>query len=154
MSFYKGLGGLSGAALVGAPDVSTRHGAGGAGWAAPSSARRPRRWRPSSGCATGCLSWAEVVQWARAMTAALPAHVDVVPPVPHTGTFLLHAAGEADAVNERLTAYAEEHGLLLTSPWSPTDQAGRVRCEVAVGEGALGLDAVEVAAAIGALVEG
>ena len=98
-------------------------------------------------------SMGDCVRWAREMTAALPASVGVVPPVPHTGTFFLLADGEADEVNRRLAAYAEEHRLLLTSPWSPTDQPGRVRCEIAVGDGALGLDAVEVAGLIGDLLE-
>ncbi|MFB9315334.1 threonine aldolase family protein [Nocardioides plantarum] len=152
VSFYKGLGGLAGAALVGAPDVIDE----------------ARRWRRRMG-GTLFRSTPEVVsalvglrdrlplmgdcvRWARAMTAALPASVTVVPPVPHTGTFLLYADGEPDDVNRRLASYAEEHRLLLTSPWSPTDQPGRVHCEIAVGEGALELDAVEIAGLIGELL--
>jgi threonine aldolase len=152
VSFYKGLGGLAGAALVGPPDVVDE-------------ARRWRRrmggtlYRSTPEAVSALVGlrdrlplMGDIVRWARTMTAALPDHVSVVPAVPHTGTFLLHADGEADEVNARLVAHAEEHGLMLTSPWSPTDQPGRVRCEIAVAEGALALDAVEMAGLIGELL--
>lgn len=152
VSFYKGLGGLAGAALVGPADVVDE----------------ARRWRRRMG-GTLYRSTPEVVsalvglrdllpllpdtrRWAQALAAALPGHVAVVPEVPHTGTFLLYADGEADELNARLASYAEQHRLLLTSPWSPTDQPGRVRTEIAVADAALVLDPVETAGLIGDLV--
>ena len=152
VSFYKGLGGLAGAALLGARDV----------------VEEARRWRRRMGGtvyratpeAVSALVglrdrlplMGDVVRWGQALAAALPDHVTVTPPVPHTGTFRLHAAGEADDVNERLLAFLEEHDLLLTPPWSPGTEPGRVGCEVAVGEDALALDPVEVAGRIGELL--
>jgi hypothetical protein len=86
------------------------------------------------------------------MAAALPPHVTVQPPVPHTGTFRLYAAGEPDEVNTRLLAYLETHGLALTPPWLAAAEPGRVVCELAVGPDALELDAVMVAREVGELV--
>ena len=94
----------------------------------------------------------DCVAWARSMAAALPTHVTVQPPVPHTGTFRLYAAGEPDEINARLLAQLEEHDLALTPPWFPTAEPGRVVCELAVGPDALELDAVEVARQVGELV--
>jgi threonine aldolase len=152
VSFYKGLGGLAGAALAGAEDVI----------------EEARRWRRRMGGtifrttpeAVSALVglrdrlplMADCVGWGRTMAAALPPHVRVQPPVPHTGTFRLYAAGEADEVNARLLAHLEEHGLALTPPWFATAEPGRVVCELAVGNDALELDAVKVAREIGELV--
>jgi len=95
---------------------------------------------------------ADCVAWARSMAAALPPHVTIQPPVPHTGTFRLYAAGEPDEVNARLLTYVEEHCLALTPPWFAATEPGRVVCELAVGPDALEADAVEVARRIGDLV--
>jgi threonine aldolase len=152
VSFYKGLGGLAGAALVGAADLIDE----------------ARRWRrrmggtvyrttPEAVAALVGLRdrlplMGDCVRWARLLAADLPSHVTVHPPVPHTGTFRLHAAGAPDEVNGRLLSFLEEHGLALTPPWSPTDEPGRVVCELAIGEDALELDPHEVAQHIGALL--
>jgi len=152
VSFYKGLGGLAGAALAGAVDVI----------------EEARRWRRRMGGtifratpeAVGALVglrdrlplMADCVAWARSLAAALPSHVTVQPRVPHTGTFRLYAAGEPDDVNARLLTYMEEHCLALTPPWFVAAEPGRVVCELAVGPDALEADAVEVARQIGDLV--
>jgi threonine aldolase len=152
VSFYKGLGGLAGAALAGAVDVI----------------EEARRWRrrmggtifhttPEAVAALVGLRdrlpvMSDCVGWGRSMAAALPPHVTVQPPVPHTGTFRLYAAGEPDEVNTRLLAYLETHGLALTPPWLAAAEPGRVVCELAVGPDALELDAVMVAREVGELV--
>ena len=152
VSFYKGLGGLAGAALAGPVDVI----------------EEARRWRKRMGGtifratpeAVAALVglrdrlplMADCVAWGQSMAAALPSHVTVQPPVPHTGTFRLYAAGEPDEVNTRLLAYVEERGLALTPPWTAATEPGRVTCELAVGPDALELDPVEVARAVGDLV--
>jgi threonine aldolase len=152
VSFYKGLEGLAGAALAGAADV----------------VEEARRWRrrmggtvyrttPEAVAALVGLRdrlplMGDCVAWARAMAAALPAYVTVQPPVPHTGTFRLHAAGEQNEVNQRLLAYVEEHGLALTPPWSAAEEPGRVACELVVGTSALELDPVDVARRVGELL--
>lgn len=154
VSFYKGLGGLAGAALAGAADVI----------------EESRRWRRRMGGtlyrvtpeAVSALVglrdrlplMAECVSWARAMADALPDHVTVQPAVPHTGTFRLYAAGDPDHVNARLLAALEDDGLGLTPPWSPSPEPGRIVCEIAVHTDALELDPSEVARGIGALLDG
>ncbi len=152
VSFYKGLGGLAGAALAGAPDVI----------------EEARRWRrrmggtiyrvtPEAVAALVGLRdqlplMGECVTWARSLAADLPDHVTVQPAVPHTGTFRLHAAGDPDVVNTRLLGVLEEDGLSLTPPWSAAVEPGRVVCELAVQADALKLDPADVARRIGELL--
>jgi threonine aldolase len=152
VSFYKGLGGLAGAALAGPGDVI----------------EEARRWRKRMGGtifrttpeAVAALvglrdrlpMMADCVAWAQSMAAALPPHVTVQPPVPHTGTFRLYAAGEPDEVNARLLAYVQQRSLALTPPWTATTEPGRVTCELAVGPDALELDPVDVAREVAELV--
>ncbi|MCW2816920.1 MAG: threonine aldolase [Nocardioides sp.] len=151
VSFYKGLGGLAGAALAGTADVVDE----------------ARRWRrrmggtlyrstPEAVAALVGLRdrlplMGDCVAWARTLAAALPDHVTVHPSPPHTGTFRLYAAGVPDDVNARLLAHVKQHGVAITPPWSPTTEPGRVVCELAVGEDALDLDPVAVAESIGVL---
>lgn len=152
VSFYKGLGGLAGAALAGPVDVI----------------EEARRWRKRMGGtifrttpeAVAALAglrdrlplMAACVAWAHSMAAALPPHITVQPRVPHTGTFRLYAAGEPDEINTRLLAYLQDRRLALTPPWTATAEPGRVVCELAVGPDALELDPVEVARQVGELV--
>ncbi len=153
VSFYKGLGGLAGACLCG-PDRLHRGG---------------RRWRKRMGGtifrmtpeAVGALVglrdrlplMGECVTWARALAAALPSYgVTAHPEVPPTNTFEMYAEGEVDAVNDRLIAFMTEHRLALTNPWRATDVPGRIVCELAIGDAALGLDPAKIAAWIGELV--
>jgi threonine aldolase len=152
VSFYKGLGGLAGAVLAGPVDVIDE----------------ARRWRrrmggtifrttPEAVAALVGLRdrlplMADCVAWARSMAAALPEQITVQPPVPHTGTFRLYAAGQPDEINARLLTHLEEHRLALTPPWLTTAEPGRAVCELAVGPDALELDPVEVARQVGELV--
>jgi threonine aldolase len=146
VSFYKGLGGLAGCALAGPADVVDE----------------ARRWRRRLGGTLFRMTPETVaalvglrdelplmgrcLEWARDFAAALPPEARPHPAVPHTNTFLLHAAGDADVVNERLIAFVEEHGLVPTGFWFATDEPGRIRTEMAVGSPALELDPAEVAA--------
>lgn len=151
VSFYKGLGGLTGAALLGPEDVVAE----------------ARLWRRRMG-GTTYRATAEVVsalaglrdrlplipetvRWARDLAAALPAALAVQPGVPQTNQFLVFADGEADAVNERVLAAVEQHGIGLP-PWSPTRQPGRIQCEVVVGPAALTLDPAAMAELLASVV--
>ena len=154
VSFYKGLGGLAGAALVGDDDVIDE----------------ARLWRrrmggtifrttPEAVAALVGLRdrlplMPDLVAWARALAEALPASLVTQPAVPQTNTFLLYGAGDADTVNERLAGFMEEHGVAISRPWSPSDEPGRIVTELAIGEEALELDPATVAAQIAAIVEG
>ncbi len=154
VSFYKGLDGLAGACLAGPSEFVDE----------------ARRWRRRMGGtvyrmtpeAIGALaglrdrlpSMGAYVAWARSLAAALPVTVIPNPRVPHTNTFELFAAGDATAVNERLLSFIDEHRLLLSGPWRPTDEPGRIMTELAIGEPALDLDPDEVAGWLGALIAG
>lgn len=152
VSFYKGLGGLSGAALVGDAELLAE----------------ARQWRRRMGGtvyrtapeAVAALVGLrdrlpmipDLVAWGRELAAALPAHITVQPTVPHINTFHLYAAGDPDQVNARLLAMLEEHGVAFSRSWHAADEPGRVWTEVTVGDGALALEPDAVAAYLGELV--
>jgi threonine aldolase len=148
VSFYKGLGGLAGAALLGQADFIAE-------------ARLWRRrlggtiYRTTAEAVSALLGLrdrlpiaADTVAWAREFAAELPAHVTVQPAVPHTSQFKLYTAAEADIVNERVLALIEEHHVSLPA-WRPTREPGRISTEVVVTGAALGLDSAEMAALVG-----
>ena len=153
VSFYKGLGGLAGAALLGPADVVAE----------------ARSWRRRMG-GTLYRSTAEAVSalaglrhelrripdtvaWAQALAAALPDGFSVQPAVPQTNQFLLFAGGGADEVNERTLAYVEEHRVGLPA-WSATTDPGRISTEVAVSTAALSLDPAAMAEVLARVVLG
>jgi threonine aldolase len=151
VSFYKGLGGLAGAALLGPADFIAE----------------ARLWRRRQGGTMYHLTAeavsalvglsdqlpivADMVAWARAFAAELPSFIAVQPGVPHTNQFLAYAAGDADAVNERLLAVIEQHHIGFPA-WSPAAEPGRISAEFAVSRAALKLDPAEMAALVGAAI--
>ena len=152
VSFYKGLGGLAGAALLGPADFVAE----------------ARLWRRRLGGtiyrmtaeAVSALAglrdrlpiMAETVAWARAFAAELPSYVTVHPGVPHTSQFLLYAAGDADTVNERVLALVEKRRIGLPA-WRAAQEPGRISTEIAVSGAALGLSPAEMAAVVGSVVQ-
>jgi threonine aldolase len=151
VSFYKGLGGLAGAALLGPADFIAE----------------ARLWRRRQGGTVYHLTAeavsalvglqerlpivADTVAWARAFAAELPPLVAVQPGVPHTNQFLAYAAGDADAVNERLLALVEERRIGFPG-WYPAQEPGRISTEFAVSPAALKLDPTEMAALVSAAI--
>jgi threonine aldolase len=151
VSFYKGLGGLAGAALLGP-----------AGFIAEA-----RLWRRRQGGtvyhltaeAVSALAGlndqlpiiADTVAWARAFAAELPSFIAVQPGVPHTNQFLAYAAGDADAVNKRLLALIEERHIGLPA-WRAAQEPGRITTEFAVSRAALKLDPAAMAALVAATI--
>lgn len=85
------------------------------------------------------------VTWARALAAELPRCVTVQPGVSHTNQFLLYAAGDAGAVNQRVLSLVEERSIGLPA-WRPAQEPGRVTAEVVVTSAALSLDPAAMAA--------
>jgi threonine aldolase len=152
VSFYKGLGGIAGAALLGPADFVAE----------------ARLWRRRLGGtifhttaeAVSALVglrdrlpiMADTLAWARALAAELPSFITVQPDVPHTNQFLLYAAGEADAVNERILALIEERQIGFPA-WRPALEPGRITTEIAVTNAALKLDPAEMAALVGVAIE-
>lgn len=155
VSFYKGLGGLAGAALLGPADVLAE----------------ARLWRKRMGGTLFHLTaealaalaglrralprFAAHLEWARALAAELPAHgVTASPAPPHTPTFHVFAAGEADAVNERLLALMAREDLAVGGPWRASAEPGRVTNELVCAEPALAHDPARVAALLGEALAG
>ena len=154
VSFYKGLGGLAGAVLVGDGDVIAE----------------ARLWRRRMGGtiyrntaeAVSALAGLEhrlplmgaCVAWARAFAAALPGGITVQPGVPHTNQFLVYAGADPEVINQRLLAHAESRGLALGGPWRPGPEPDRAMAEFNIGDGALALDAEEIAEMVGRTVVG
>ena len=151
VSFYKGLGGLAGAALLGPADFIAE----------------ARLWRRRQGGTVYHLTAeavsalvglkeklpivADTVAWARAFAAELPSFIAVQPGVPHANQFLAYAPGDADAVNERLLALIEERRIGLPA-WHAAPEPGRVTTEFAVSGAALKLDPAQMAALVAAAI--
>jgi threonine aldolase len=94
---------------------------------------------------------ADTVAWARAFAAGLPSFIAVQPGVPHASQFLAYAAGDADAVNERLIALIEERRIGLPA-WRAAQEPGRITTEFAVSRAALKLDPAQMAALVAAAI--
>ncbi len=146
VSLYKGLGGSSGALVVCPEDL----------------AGELRSWRQRMGgtifsmttAAVGGLmglrdhltSFGDYRAWAIALAEALNQHgIRTFPEVPHIATFLAYAPGTADAVNERVVAFAEERGVVPSGLWRDSDVPGWAETELTCYESALAHDPVEVA---------
>ncbi|MFC5177196.1 threonine aldolase family protein [Nocardioides taihuensis] len=155
VSFYKGLGGLAGAALVGPSDFLDE----------------ARQWRKRMGgtifrmtpeAISGLVGlrehlprMAECLAWARALADGLASRgLTPHPTPPHTPTFEVWAPGDAATVNDRLLAFMEREGLQLTGPWSAADEPGRVRTELVVATPALAHDPDTVAGWVADVVGG
>jgi threonine aldolase len=147
VSFYKGLGGMAGAALLGPADFIAE----------------ARLWRRRQGGTVYHLTAeavsalvglndqlpiiADTVAWARAFAAELPSFIAVQPGVPHANQFLAYAQGDADAVNEQVLALIEKHHIGFPA-WHPAQEPGRITTEFAVSGAALKLDPAEMAALV------
>jgi threonine aldolase len=151
VSFYKGLEGLAGAALLGPTDFIAE-------------ARLWRRrlggtiYRTTAEAVSALIGLrdrlpivADTVAWARAFAAELPSYVTAQPRVPHTNQFKLYAAGEADIVNERALAAVEERHIGLPA-WQAAPEPGRISTEIAVTGAALRLEPAEMAAFLGSVI--
>jgi threonine aldolase len=152
VSFYKGLGGLAGAALLGTAEFIAE----------------ARVWRRRQGGIIYHLTAeavaalvglrdqlpkiASAVAWARAFAAELPAYVTVQPEVPHTNQFFVYAAGTAEAANQRVLDLVEQHLIGMPS-WEPAQEPGRLRAEIAVSAAALELNPAAMARLFSATVD-
>ena len=151
VSFYKGLGGLAGAALLGP-----------AGFVQEARLWRRRLggtiYRTTAEAVSALLGLRDrlpivpdVVAWARAFATELPSCITAQPGVPHTNQFKLYAAGESDIVNERVLTLTEKR-LIGLPVWQATRQPGRIGTEVTVTAAALGLDPAEMATLVGSAI--
>ena len=138
VSFYKGLGGLAGAALAGPADVVAE----------------AVSWRKRMGGTLVTLTPYAVsaLRGLREELPRMPAYVRhagtlaeqlagagfaVRPQPPHTNAFRLLAPVAAEEVMRRLLAYTEAERTALTPPWRPADVPGWSWTEVTVGPATL-----------------
>jgi threonine aldolase len=146
VSFYKGLGGPAGAVVAGPADLADelrlwRHRMGGTlfrltPYAAPALVGL-RDLLPRMG---------EYVAWARSLATHLAdAGMTVDPDPPHTNTFLVHAPGSADDINERLVAFMERESVVPSAPWWDAAVPGFATTEIAVQAASLDFDPAVVA---------
>jgi threonine aldolase len=155
VSFYKGLEGLAGAALVGPEDVVAE----------------ARTWRRRMGGTLFHLTpyavsalvglkerlprMGEYAAWARSLAAELSERgLKVNPDPPHTNTFLLFAEGEREEVARRKLAFMEREKVEPCGGWYPAQVPGMVMTEVAAHDAALEHDPAQVATWITEIVLG
>jgi threonine aldolase len=155
VSFYKGLEGLAGAALIGPEDVVAE----------------ARTWRRRMGgtlfhltpYAVSALAglterlprMGEYAAWARSLAAELTQRgLKVNPDPPHTNTFLLFAEGAPDAIARRKLAFMEREKVEPCGGWRPTQVPGMAITEVAVHDAALEHDPARVASWIAEITQG
>lgn len=146
VSFYKGLGGIAGAALVGPDDFLAEARVWRTRMGGTLYRSTPEALAALAGLRDLLPRMGECHAWAQALAAELPAHgITPNPTEPHTPTFLLHAPGDEDEVNERVLAVMERERLQVCGLWHAAPEPGRVTTEVVVSTPALAHDPARVA---------
>ncbi|GAA0675417.1 beta-eliminating lyase-related protein [Kitasatospora atroaurantiaca] len=158
VSFYKTLGGISGAALAGPEDFvrdakSWRHRYGG---------QLFQQWPAALSALAGLdrelprlesyVGHAKVVATALAEAVADTPGARVNPEPPHTHQFQLWLPHPAEALNEANVRLAEEQGLGLFGPWGGRDLPGLSMTEVTVASAALDWTPKEITEAMTAFL--
>ncbi|WP_431962056.1 threonine aldolase family protein [Actinacidiphila sp. bgisy160] len=154
VSFYKSLGGVSGAALAGPADLAAeartwRHRYGGLVFQ-----QWPAVLAALDGLDHELPRLPEYVAHAKIVAAALrdalagTGWVRVHPEVPHTHQFQVWLAESPDVLNEAAVRQAEETKTALFGRWAGADVPGVAMTEVTVGASALEWDAAAVADAV------
>jgi threonine aldolase len=154
VSFYKGLGGLGGCALLAPADVLaeagvwiTRHG--GSLFAA-----FPYALAGLEGLRTELPRMADHHQRAAGLAAAIAGAdgLAVVPDPPHTNAFQVHLAAAPEAVAEAVARTGKETGVWLTDRVSVTARPGTAMIEVTVGPSTADVSDEEAAALLAGLI--
>lgn len=146
VSFYKGLRGLAGAALVGPDDFLAEARVWRTRMGGTLYRSTPEALAALAGLRDLLPRMGECYAWAQALAAEL-AELGITPnpSEPHTPTFLLHAQGDEDEVNERLLSVMDRECLRLCGPWWAALEPGRVTTEVVVSTPALTHEPAHVA---------
>nr|WP_246299306.1 beta-eliminating lyase-related protein [Nocardioides panaciterrulae] len=146
VSFYKGLGGPAGAAVVGEQDAMDELRA----WRQRMGGRlhkmTPYAVPALLGLRDRLPRMGEYVAWARAFAAELvAAGLRVNPEPPHTNTFQVFAEAPRTAVEERLAAFMERERIQPCGSWVDAAVPGVSTCEFAAYDAALEHDPKVVA---------
>jgi threonine aldolase len=159
VSFYKSLGGLSGAALVGSEEFivaakAWRHRYGGMLY---------QQWPTVLTALLGLdhelprlpsyVEHAKVVAAALSAAAADLPGAGVFPNPPHTHQFRLWAPYSTDILNGALLSLVEETGVALNERWWPSAEHGISHTEITVGPNSLEWTAQEVTDTFAALLD-
>jgi len=147
VSFYKGLAGLSGAAVVGEIDAMDEL----REWRQRMGGRLYRMTPYAVSALVGLRDrlprMGEYLAWAREFAAELvAAGLRVHPEVPHINTFQVYADAPLPEVEERLAALMERELVQPSGGWRTTDVPGVSVTEVSCYEAALAFEPAAVAA--------
>lgn len=154
VSFYKGLGGLAGAAVAGTEDLvaqarrwRTRHGG-------TLFTLLPYAAAARHGLATRLPRMAAYVERARELAAGLTGveGVRVLPEPPHTNAFRLFADAPVEALDAASLEVMERDRVALTGRWRASEVPGWSMTELTAGDATLGWPVGEQVAALAALV--
>ena len=156
VSFYKGLGGMAGAALAGPADLvaearrwRTRHGG-------TLFTLLPYAVSARHGLATRLPRMQEYVDRARELAAGLDTldGVRVLPQPPHTNAFRLFVDAPTDALEDANMAVMESDKVALLGWCRPAEVPGWTMSELTVGDATLDWPVDQQIAAVEALVRG
>jgi threonine aldolase len=155
VSFYKGLGGIAGAALAGSADfiAEARHWQHRHGGTLVSA--YPLAIAAREGVRSRVGRFADYAAQARRIAADLARlpGVRVFPEPPHTNAFVLFADVAADDLREAALRLAEETGLWALGPVAPAEVPGWAATEFVVGEATSQWTTDEVVAVVGRLID-
>ncbi|MCW2791760.1 MAG: Threonine aldolase family protein [Nocardioides sp.] len=146
VSFYKGLGGMAGAAVVGEEDAMKELRA----WRQRMGGQLYRMTPYAAGALVGLRDrlphMGEYLAWARSFaTELVGVGLRVNPDPPHTNTFEVFAESGVEEIHERLAAFMEREKVQPSPPWGPTDVPGVAMTEFTAYQAALAFDPAEVA---------
>jgi threonine aldolase len=154
VSLYKGLGGMAGSVLAGAPDIISeawvwrrRHGG-------TLSNLFPFVAAAQRGVDELIARMPRFLEHARALAAALHElpGVSVAPDPPQTPLFHVHLSGNRDQLWERMLDQAQAHGVWLANRIEPTVVPDVSKLELNIGEPALEIGPAEAAELFAAVV--
>ncbi|MCW2842310.1 MAG: Threonine aldolase family protein [Nocardioides sp.] len=148
VSFYKGLGGMAGAAVVGEQETMIELRA----WRQRMGGQLYRMTPYAVSALVGLRDrlpqMGEYVAWARSLAAELVGvGLRVNPDPPHTNTFEVFAEAELEPLHERMATFMEREKLQPCPPWRATEVPGVLMTEVTVHAAALRHEPARVARA-------
>lgn len=145
VSFYKGLGGLAGAALAGPEDQIAQAQVWRSRMGGTLFSLMPYAVAALRGLEVELPRMAEFHHRARKLASRLEARgIRVHPSPPHTNAFRILVEQDPDVVGERMVAVMEQEHLAVTALWNHADVPGWAWTEFTVGSATMEWDVDEV----------